>query len=1161
MSAKRWIAVATTMVVALTITSSAWAVTAPYSEDFESEPTCGASCATVCALSTSGWTNDSADDRDWLVDSGGTTSSATGPDADHNPGTNNGHYLYTETSSPCAGQMGIANLISPPLDVAGTVLPVANFWYHQFGADIGELHVDVLDSAMNVLQLDVIPAIVGGNVNAWMHTANVDLAPYIAMNTVHIRIRAIHSGGGYKGDQAIDDFVFFDNNNPNVAVANIGPNSCGLGNAETITVDVTNTGGAAAANVAVSYTLNGGTPVNEVIAAIATGATVQYSFATTADLSAPGPYTLAVSATAAGDTDLSDNNGVINGFNGVPFPAGPFLEDFEGANIAMQWLAGGDNSDWALGTPAKPIINSAASGANAWITNLTANYAHDQQSQVATSCGADFSALMDPVVRLHVWWNSESGYDGAALQSSIDNGVSWQTVGGVGSGLNWYTDGGIGGGPGGQPAGWTGRDFSNDGSGGWVTAQHGLASLGGEANVKFRIAFGSDFSVADDGFAFDDFEIVSNATLPAQALLNAGPALRAPDLGGVQQGAMVATQSLDIGGSGTVGLGSITVTNSGNIADAEITWHVFMDNGDGVFSPSSDTFLAMQAQANGAATIAVMAPVPYGTISRYHIVAQLDPAATLGATFGSEITAATDISFMGAPALTDNLTYPVTGISSEVIELITTLPYVDDMSMQSPQIAGRTSAGNIFPTGTANGPISFTAPTNNDASLTFEASNGALMPVSGTGFITFGYPNGSANAAIQHAFDLSAYHVATDILWFELRQADRGSDNAGTDHVFLSTDGGNGWDVSLYKFDYSAQADDTWGVETLDVSAALAAAGLDYSAQTVVRVQAADTLSSEFAFVDSVKLGIAPRIAVDRNMSVIADGAIDMVPAVLAQTQMLTYTITNTGHYDLDISGGVATLNETNVSNVVITPPSATVLMPGANDTVTITFDPSEGAYSFDVEVTALDPHLGDDTFTLSVNGTADAPVVDLDVQRPAASSIADGGVDPQGTIVFGVMQSLSYTVENFGNIDASITGVSIVNASNSTASVTVSPAMTLAPAATTTFDVSYQADAAGAFSFDIVMASDDPDEGMYTITVNGTADDGMGTGGAGGASTSSTSSSSSGSGGGGGGGDDIDAGGGCGCRTAAGHGRPAAGWLVLLGLGLMVTRRRRRRG
>ncbi|TAE55761.1 MAG: PKD domain-containing protein [Bacteroidetes bacterium] len=91
------------------------------------------------------------------------------------------------------------------------------------------------------------------------------------------------------------------------------------------------------------------------------------------------------------------------------------------------------------------------------------------------------------------------------LQSSIDNGLTWQNVGAFGDPNNWYTDNSVAGLPGGSQEAWSGA--GPDGSGGWVTARHALTGLNGQASVRLRIAFGSDFSVVDDGFAFDNIVI------------------------------------------------------------------------------------------------------------------------------------------------------------------------------------------------------------------------------------------------------------------------------------------------------------------------------------------------------------------------------------------------------------------------------------------------------------------------------------------------------------------------------------------------------------------------------------------------------------------------------------------------------------------------------
>jgi hypothetical protein len=186
--------------------SHTFAVTLPYFENFESEPTCATNCSSSCVLSTTGWTNLINDDQDWIVDSGGTASGSTGPSIDHNPGLSTGNYLYFEASSPCSNVTNTANLVSPPIELTNTTFPVLNFYYHMFGDHIGFLHIDILDSSLNVLELDRIAPITD-NRDEWQQSQIIDLTPFIAQGTIHLQFRAQHSGLGFLGDMAIDDIA------------------------------------------------------------------------------------------------------------------------------------------------------------------------------------------------------------------------------------------------------------------------------------------------------------------------------------------------------------------------------------------------------------------------------------------------------------------------------------------------------------------------------------------------------------------------------------------------------------------------------------------------------------------------------------------------------------------------------------------------------------------------------------------------------------------------------------------------------------------------------------------------------------------------------------------------------------------------------------------
>jgi hypothetical protein len=178
-------------------------VSTSWREDFESFFVCGTNTdcgATICNL-YNGWINDSTntlDDHDWRTDNGGTASGQTGPSFDHNPGTASGNYLYTEASAGCSYKK--AQMMTPCLDLTNTSKPHLTFWYHMYGLEMGELHVDLLTE--NGYVLDVITRHQGNLGDVWL-ADSLDLEPYKG-GVVSVRFRGI-TGWDYRSDMAIDD--------------------------------------------------------------------------------------------------------------------------------------------------------------------------------------------------------------------------------------------------------------------------------------------------------------------------------------------------------------------------------------------------------------------------------------------------------------------------------------------------------------------------------------------------------------------------------------------------------------------------------------------------------------------------------------------------------------------------------------------------------------------------------------------------------------------------------------------------------------------------------------------------------------------------------------------------------------------------------------------
>ncbi len=149
-----------------------------------------------------GWSNQpNGDTHDWYVHTGGTPSNTTGPPADHTSG--NGNYLYIEATG---FTNETANLLSKCLDINNLNQPELTFYYHMYGVDMGELHLDININGIEIQ--DIMMPIVGDQGTAWL-SRTIDLTPY--KGNIRLTFRGI-VGNNYRSDIAIDDVTLRDAN-------------------------------------------------------------------------------------------------------------------------------------------------------------------------------------------------------------------------------------------------------------------------------------------------------------------------------------------------------------------------------------------------------------------------------------------------------------------------------------------------------------------------------------------------------------------------------------------------------------------------------------------------------------------------------------------------------------------------------------------------------------------------------------------------------------------------------------------------------------------------------------------------------------------------------------------------------------------------------------
>ncbi len=134
----------------------------------------------------------------WGTGTGATPSAATGPSAAH-AGTK---YVYTEASA--GGNQDVATLTSPLIAISGLTVPALEFYYHRFGASVGNLRVQMWSQATGWTDVWSVTGAQNqtASTDAWIKES-VTINQY-NNDTVRIRFYAVRSFQ-IQGDLAIDE--------------------------------------------------------------------------------------------------------------------------------------------------------------------------------------------------------------------------------------------------------------------------------------------------------------------------------------------------------------------------------------------------------------------------------------------------------------------------------------------------------------------------------------------------------------------------------------------------------------------------------------------------------------------------------------------------------------------------------------------------------------------------------------------------------------------------------------------------------------------------------------------------------------------------------------------------------------------------------------------
>ncbi len=293
----------------------------PYNEDFSSF-----SPSNPFNL-INNWENSAADDFDWEIASGPTNSFLTGPNGDHTTGS--GNYIYMETTGPSTNDE--AHLITPCYDLTTLGNAEFSFWYHMFGATMGELHVDLFVN--NTWNLDVIQPFIGNQGNSWFN-ASVELRTYVGQ-VVKLRFRGIR-GTNFRSDIALDDIQLvdltgIDGRVDSISVALSASAPCQVSLPQPVEVFIENIGTTVLTTVPIAYQLNNGAIVRDTFSGnIAPGGRQSFVFNQPVNLNGPASnYRVKSWTDLSNDIRVANDSTQINLQLATTINAYPFNENFD----------------------------------------------------------------------------------------------------------------------------------------------------------------------------------------------------------------------------------------------------------------------------------------------------------------------------------------------------------------------------------------------------------------------------------------------------------------------------------------------------------------------------------------------------------------------------------------------------------------------------------------------------------------------------------------------------------------------------------------------------------------------------------------------------------------------------------------------------------------
>ncbi|MDR0728771.1 MAG: choice-of-anchor J domain-containing protein [Prevotellaceae bacterium] len=300
-------------------------------------------------------------------------------------------------------------LITRPLDIPAVGAELSFWW--RMATSYTYDRVSVLISTSGTATADFTELWVAPNATATWTEAKIALPPTAANQTVYIAFR-------YEGLQAytfiVDDISVEALPEYDAELVDITrPSGSVHSTPDEVTIIVKNTGGFPLSDIPVSYQIDGGATVNEVIpvTGLISGSTYQYTFTQTADLTDGNAHVITVTVNAPNDADASNNTRVKN-----------IAAHCASAVTTFPWSEG---FDYPGTFPPECWTKFALRGSASWNANTStsASSFHNSRGSAYRNYSSSSSGFQDdwlvtkPIVlsatgtyTLSFWWKTSSMY-------------------------------------------------------------------------------------------------------------------------------------------------------------------------------------------------------------------------------------------------------------------------------------------------------------------------------------------------------------------------------------------------------------------------------------------------------------------------------------------------------------------------------------------------------------------------------------------------------------------------------------------------------------------------------------------------------------------------------------------------------------------------------